>query len=196
MGVLRMAHGEEHEIKDEQDGSEHEGEADEAQVVQWIENLDGDILEDVLWLEQDIPAIPAPKTPQVNTQAAKSQGGRNEEPTYEPAQVVLDEDVHAAQGGNGEETTGEGIDGDEHDIVPERNRRAVGEVVKIGDNVRGIGEKGQPGSPKGQQNQPGFGKKTVKEGGDEAETIGHPGKEEIPDKVAVVERFSVNEPAE
>jgi len=177
--------GDEGQVANQQEGGEHGDEAEKAQIAQRVDQPGSHIDQDVFWLEQQVPTVPAREAPQVKPQPAQGEGAERKQPAQDGAQVEVDQALHAAQRSDGQEKPAPGEAHQQADIVPQGHVGAFFQVEKIGQQVRRVGEKGQPDSRRRDQQPPAAGVQEVQAGCQQAESVRDPGQEQVPDQVAV-----------
>ena len=143
-------------------------------------------------MEEQIPAVPAFETPQVDTYPAQPERDRHEHPTHEPVRSPSDQKLHRSQRGDRQETACPGKDCDQADVIPERDGRTLLQMVKIGHDVRSVREEDEPQRAGQQQDPPPAREQTVPRGGPHAADVRHPGQEEIPRQIVVVPPSTVD----
>lgn len=168
-----------------------DGHPEKARIIHRMEQHVTHFLQDFKGPEKNIPTVVPPVATQVNTNSSEQDNRLvDQKPGMETSQAP-EQYVELKHADEPVQQAGPRKRHDQHQIEPLRNGMAAIEVHKIGEDVRGIGQKQQPQQARQQIHKPFFRAHLQHEATDQQ---GQKSQEEIPHQDAVKEAAGVNNP--
>ncbi len=183
--AFALRDGDKGQVADEEKGREHECHAVELVMAVWMEQACDHVGEDMTGLDEQVPTVQVEEPSEIDPEAAQHDGACDKEPAGRIAEIGPHRDVHNIKRNDHQRQAGPGKRGEQPNVEPERRAGIFPQMLKIGDDVRRVGEKDDP-KAKGNDEQPPVRWIAIMQGGDEeAKEIGNPGQEQVPRKEAV-----------
>ncbi len=109
-----------------------------------MQDRDRNLSSEIPRFEQSVPGVSAEKSPDVNSEAARTRYESHEDPTRDQTETALHAGVHGAQGRDRQEKPRPG-EGSEHPHVePDGNPGARTQMDEVGDEIRRVREEQEP----------------------------------------------------